>query len=98
MIGPSVTTAFALGDVYEIIHDGQDVQTIVRYRGGENTQGEVVSYDGLPMEVQIAIFKKLKQVLKLNKAVSDAIEDLKRYKKLNEPEPKASPQRVPETH
>ena len=88
-----IATCFALGDAYEIIYSESDIESIVRYRGGVNSHGEIVYFDSLSMPVQIAIYKRMKTALKATRSVNDAITELRKAQ--NE---KDCTERIPKTN
>lgn len=54
-------------DFYEILYTTTHVDSLIRYRRGLDSQGEVVDYDHLPTHIQTKIRRSLKRELdKLN--------------------------------
>jgi hypothetical protein len=65
-------SVFVLGDYYEIQYDPTSVLSIVRYRHGLNSSGELVTYDELPVRVQTAIYHRLAKALRDDRRRADA--------------------------
>ena len=58
------TTLFFQSDAYEIFFTTEAVETIVKYRRGLDGRGELIEdFDKLPIQLQQAIYSKLKQEL-----------------------------------
>lgn len=68
-------TVFSLNDFYEIHYDAERVTAIVRYRRGENSTGELVTYENLPQRTQNDIFNRLKKALLHDRTINTPSND-----------------------